>query len=159
MKNNLDKFKSLVSNEKSEWVEKAKYNQENQDWLDISFFIAVKIQSKIVANKKLGINPNNQKELASTLNCSPQYVNKLLRGNEKLNIETISKIEKALDIEIINIGKKKQKVKMIVKKEVFFTKNKSYSPKNYKKQDKLITYNFSNKLTSTTDEYYTVINE
>lgn len=159
MKNNIEKFKSLVSESKSEWVEKARYNKDNQAWLDISFFIAVKIQSKIKANKKSGINPSTQKELAIALDCSPQYVNKLMRGNEKLNIETISKIEKALDIILINIERKKSKVEMSVTKEVTLAKIKHYNPKNYKKQDKLIIYNFSNKSTSTTDEFRPVMNE
>lgn len=105
MKNNTEKFKSLVSNEKSNWLEKAKYRQENQDWLDISFSIAVKILGILRENKKNSVFPKNQKELAEALQCTPQYVSKLLKGNEKLNIETISKIQNTLSIQIINTTK------------------------------------------------------
>jgi transcriptional regulator with XRE-family HTH domain len=102
MKNNIEKFESLVSSEKSNWLEKAKYRQENQDWLAISFSIAVKILTVLRENKKNSIFPKNQKELAEALDCTPQYVSKLLKGNEKLNIETISKIQNILSIQIID---------------------------------------------------------
>lgn len=118
MKNNLDKFKVLVSEEKSGWLEKAKYRQENQDWLDISFSIAVRILSVLRANKKKAVFPKNQKELAEALNCTPQYVSKLLKGTEKLNIETISKIQKALNIVIIEKGVDKKKIKIIAQNEL-----------------------------------------
>ncbi len=102
-KNNLEIFKKLVSNEKSGWFEKAKWRQENQAWLDISFAIAVKILSAFRANKISDTFPKNQKELSEALNCSPQYVNKLLRGSENLQLETISKIEKILNINLIQV--------------------------------------------------------
>ena len=35
--------------------------------------------------------------------CSPQYVNKLLRGTENLQLETITKIEQILDINLIQV--------------------------------------------------------
>jgi len=117
MKNNLDKFKALVSEEKSGWLEKAKYRQENQDWLDISFSIAIKILSVLRANKKKAIFPKNQKELAEALDCTPQYISKLLKGTEKLNIETISKIQKALNIVIIEKGIDEKKIEIFAQNE------------------------------------------
>ena len=84
------------------WIEKAKFRKENQDWLNISFSIAVKMFSVLKENKKKDIFPKSQKELAVALDCTPQYVNKLLKGAEKLNLETITKIQKALKITIIN---------------------------------------------------------
>lgn len=101
--NNLDKFKALVSEEKSGWLEKAKWREENQDWLDISFAIAVKILAAFRANKKTGTFPNSQKELAEAMGCSPQYVNKLLKGTENLQLETITKIGSILNIKLIEV--------------------------------------------------------
>ena len=43
----------------------------------------------------------SQTALAKQLGCSQQYVSKLLKGGENLSLETISKIEKALTITII----------------------------------------------------------
>ena len=89
---NTQKFLDLISKKESGWLEKAKWRQENEDWLDISFSIAVKILSALNSNKKANISPKNQKELAETMGCSAQYINKLLKGKENLQIETICKI-------------------------------------------------------------------
>lgn len=42
-----------------------------------------------------------QKSLADKMGCSQQYVSRVLKGTENLSIETISKIEKALELEIL----------------------------------------------------------
>jgi plasmid maintenance system antidote protein VapI len=85
------------------WQEKAKWRQENKSWLDISFAIAIRIGSALDANKNAKISPKNQIELAEQLNCTPQYVNKLLKGQENFQIETICKIEKVLGISLIQV--------------------------------------------------------
>lgn len=106
MKNeNTKKFLDLVTKKDSGWLEKAKWRQENEDWLDISFSIAVKMLSALSANKKAGILPGNQKELAEAMECSAQYVNKLLRGQENLQIETICKVQRILNINLIEVPK------------------------------------------------------
>ena len=102
------------------WIEKAKFRKENQDWLNISFAIAVKMFSVLKENKKKGIFPKSQKELAVALDCTPQYVNKLLKGAEKLNLETITKIQKALKITIINKSFDSKKVEFVAKQEEEF---------------------------------------
>lgn len=158
MKNNLDIFKTLISEEKSGWLEKAKYRQENQDWLDISFSIAIKILSVLRTNKKKAIFPKNQKELAEVLDCTPQYVSKLLKGTEKLNIETISKIQKALNIKIIDLGLNKTKIEIVAQSESIFNKNQS-STRNYKKFDNVINCNFrTTKNHYQSNEYSNVVN-
>lgn len=101
--NKLDKFKALVSEEKSGWLDKAIYREENEAWLDISFAIAVKILAAFRANKKTGLFPKSQKELAEAMDCSPQYVNKLLKGTENLQLETITKIGSILNIKLIEV--------------------------------------------------------
>ena len=42
-----------------------------------------------------------QKELSERMDCSPQYVSKVLKGSEKLTLETISKLEECLKIDLI----------------------------------------------------------
>jgi transcriptional regulator with XRE-family HTH domain len=159
MKNNLDIFKTLISEEKSGWLEKAKYRQENQDWLDISFSIAIKILSVLRANKKKAIFPKNQKELAEILDCTPQYVSKLLKGTEKLNIETISKIQKALNITIIDLGLNRTKIEIVAQSESIFNKHQSSNTKDYKKFDNVINCNFrTTKNHYQPNEYRNVVN-
>ena len=41
----------------------------------------------------------NQRGLAERMGCSQQYVSKILKGRENLSIETICKIEDALQLE------------------------------------------------------------
>ena len=88
---------NAVKDEK--WLAAALWRKENKDWLDLSFRIAVKILSSM---KSKGIT---QKKLAEIIGCSPQYVNKLLKGSENLQLETIVKIEKALGIQLIQLAK------------------------------------------------------
>ncbi len=44
----------------------------------------------------------SQKELAAKMNCSPQYISKLLKGSENLTLETISKLEEVLSLDLVN---------------------------------------------------------
>ena len=44
-----------------------------------------------------------QKSLAERMGCSQQYVSRVLKGTENLSIETISKIESALELEILEL--------------------------------------------------------
>jgi len=159
MTNQTEKFKALVSDKKSGWLDKAKYRQENQDWLDISFGIAIKILSTLRTNKKKGLSPKNQNELAIALDCTPQYISKLLKGTEKLNIETISKIQKALAVKIIDNSIIKHQEEIVVKNEAKYIKQKT-TQNNYTKADNVITFNFaSNKLSASSNDYREAINE
>ena len=42
-----------------------------------------------------------QVELARRMGCSQQYVSNLLKGSSNMTLETISRIEEALDIDIV----------------------------------------------------------
>lgn len=90
------KLENLTSGNKSNWKEKAKGRIENRNWLQHSRKIAIKI------NVFLKNNNIKQKDLAELLDVSPQQVSKILKGKENLKLETISKIENALNIELIN---------------------------------------------------------
>jgi transcriptional regulator with XRE-family HTH domain len=45
-----------------------------------------------------------QKELAFLLKVSPQQVSKWVKGNENLTLETISKLEVALNIDLLYVA-------------------------------------------------------
>ena len=93
----LDKLNQTISTEPSKWLEEADYRFENKAWLQKSQAIALRILRDIRAK---GIS---QKDLAEKLNVSPQQVNRWVKGNENLSLETISKIECALNIELITV--------------------------------------------------------
>lgn len=103
----IDNIKTKLfgeSKQDNDWQEKANWRKENQDWLDISFAIAVKILSALRSNRKSDNNlPKSQKELADSMGCTPQYINKLLRGEEKLQIDTICRLQRILNITLIEV--------------------------------------------------------
>ncbi|HLO44261.1 MAG TPA: helix-turn-helix transcriptional regulator [Leadbetterella sp.] len=95
-KTNVEKFLDLVSKESDgKLLKELKWRQANRAWLRKSQSIAIKILSTL---KTQGIS---QKELAEKMGVSPQMVNKILKGSENLTLETISKIEIALGIHLI----------------------------------------------------------
>ena len=80
---------------KTNWKEKAQWRRENRCWLKYSGFIAMTVMNRL---EEQGLS---QKDLAERMDCSPQYVSKLLRGSENLTLDTISKLEECLDIDLI----------------------------------------------------------
>ncbi|NEW80763.1 MAG: helix-turn-helix transcriptional regulator [Mariniphaga sp.] len=90
-------FEKLVSKEKSGWLEKAKWRQENHAWLDKSSLIAIKIL------RAISDQGSSQKKLAEKMEVSAQYINKIVKGSENLSLETISKLEMALGIQLIDV--------------------------------------------------------
>lgn len=93
----LEKFGKLVSNEPSNFLSKLEYYRTNKKWLDKSAMIAVNV---LEALKTKGLS---QKDLAQKMNVSAQQVNKILKGQQNLTFETISKLETALEISLIEI--------------------------------------------------------
>lgn len=94
---NLENFQKLVSNEQSGWLDKFLYYKANKSWLDKSAMVAVNI---LEALKTKGWS---QKDLAQKMKVSAQQVNKILKGQQNLTFETISKLEAALEISLMEI--------------------------------------------------------
>ena len=97
MKVSADKELSLLEQheERTAWREKAQWRRDNRRWLRYSGFIALKVLNRL---EELGMS---QKELAAKMNCSPQYISRLLKGSENLTLETISKLETTLGIDLV----------------------------------------------------------
>lgn len=81
----------------TKWMEEAQWRTDNEKWLDISGKIALKVLRTL---RKKGVS---QKELAEKMGVSPQYVNKIVKGSENLSLETITKLETALEIQLIEV--------------------------------------------------------
>lgn len=90
-------IQSAIKN--TEWIEAAKWRQENQDWLDMSGRIALKVL-RYLRKEKI-----TQKALAKDLGWSPQYLNKVLKGSENLTLETICKLQRATGLVLIEVPK------------------------------------------------------
>jgi transcriptional regulator with XRE-family HTH domain len=91
-------FKDLIDKEPSKVHEHMDFIKTNKAWLKKSMCIAVGIL-KVIREKNI-----SQNTLANNLNVSPQYVNKILKGSENLTLETITKIEEILDVQLISIA-------------------------------------------------------
>ena len=84
----------------SNYLENAKFRVENKKWLKYSSNIALRIIAALEQNKKM-----SQKALAEILDVSPQYINKILKGQENLSLSTIAKISEALGVDLISFPK------------------------------------------------------
>ena len=78
-----------------DFTSQAKYLKENWDWLKYSYAIAIRVKGRM---EELGLS---QKKLAEELKCTQQHVSVLLNGRVNMTIETIAKLEKSLNIELI----------------------------------------------------------
>lgn len=69
--------------------------QDKKDWAEYSRLIAAVMSKRMT---ELGLT---QQMLAEKMNCTQQYISKVLKGKKNMSLETICKIENALGIEII----------------------------------------------------------
>lgn len=94
-----DTLDFLTANQRetpSTWREEAEWRRDNWSWMRHSQMIAVKV---LLQMRQLNLT---QKALAERMNCSQQYVSKILKGRENMSLDTLSKLEDALGISIIN---------------------------------------------------------
>lgn len=95
MNNIVQKLNEHKSSTPSRWREEAEFRVTNKSWLRYSQHIAMMMLDKM---EELHIT---QKLLAERMGCSQQYVSKILKGRENLSIETLCKIEDALQITLL----------------------------------------------------------
>jgi transcriptional regulator with XRE-family HTH domain len=119
----LENFEKLVSNDTSGFLSKLAYYKANKKWLDQSSNIAINV---LLSLKQKGWS---QKQLAENMKVSAQQINKIVKGKENLTLETISKLENALGIVLIetisysDVNSIRTKAEIIqVKKETFTEK-------------------------------------
>ena len=89
----------FLTNHQSEcpslWREEAQGRRDNWAWLHHSQKIAVRV---LLRMKQLGLT---QKALAERMNCTQQYISKILKGKENMSLDTLSKLESSLGITFI----------------------------------------------------------
>jgi transcriptional regulator with XRE-family HTH domain len=116
MNKNKKAFKELNALAKADpgnWKKEVYERKEKKAWLRTSQKIAFKILRALRAQKK------TQKELASIMDVSPQQVNKWVKGKENFTLDTLCRLEEALNIKFISTN-----VEEITEKEGMFF----YSP-------------------------------
>ena len=87
----LNKYKSETAN----WREEAEYRRRNARGLRYSAMIALQVRERMSQIRM------TQVVLAEKLGCTQQHVSMLLKGKNNLTLETIAKLEEALDFDII----------------------------------------------------------
>jgi antitoxin component HigA of HigAB toxin-antitoxin module len=91
----VSKLKEHQSATPSKWRENAEWRMANKSWLRHSQHIAMLMLDKM---EELNMT---QKRLSELMGCSQQYVSKVLKGQENLSLETLTKIERCLQISIL----------------------------------------------------------
>ena len=91
----IEGLKKHQSPTPSKWREKAQWRHRNKSWLRHSQHIAMLMLDKM---EELNMT---QKQLAESMGCSQQYVSKVLKGQENLSLESLSKIEDFLGISLL----------------------------------------------------------
>lgn len=94
----ISNLKKHQSSTPSKWRENAEWRMANKSWLRYSQHIAMLMLDKM---DELHMT---QKQLSELMGCSQQYVSKVLKGQENLSLETLSKIERCLQIQILSIS-------------------------------------------------------
>jgi ribosome-binding protein aMBF1 (putative translation factor) len=92
---NKEKFLALVSNEKTDTLERNSERIKNRAMLRESQQIALKVLMKL---DELGWS---QKDLAKQMEVSPQQISKIVSGKENLTIRTQIKLQTILDIPVL----------------------------------------------------------
>ena len=83
----LEYLEQHQSETPSKWREEAEWRRKNKAWLRHSKHIAIAVLSYMKSENL------TQTAMAERLNCSQQYVSKILHGSENLSLETITKLE------------------------------------------------------------------
>ncbi len=91
----LSRYKS--SDSPSDWRkdEEKRRSAKEKGWLQYSRKIAIKVAMEM---KCQGLT---RQDVATRMGCSPQYVSRLLKGEENLSLETICKLENVLNMAIL----------------------------------------------------------
>jgi DNA-binding XRE family transcriptional regulator len=92
---NKENFLAIVSKETPDTLEKNKDRIKNRAMLRESQQIAMKVLKKL---DELGWT---QKDLAKAMDVSPQQVNKIVKGQENLTIETQIKLQTILNVPVL----------------------------------------------------------
>ena len=94
-RNTIDFLEGHQSESPSTWRDDAEWRRRNWFWLRHSQRIAVKV---LLLMKEKGLT---QAALARRMNCTQQYVSKILKGKENMSLDIICRLENALEINII----------------------------------------------------------
>ncbi len=85
-----------LSDKPSTFEEEARQRQKNKSWEKWSRMVAVKIIDYMQENNL------SRSDVAYILNCSPQYVSRILSGTTNFSIRSLAEIEQKLGVNLLN---------------------------------------------------------
>lgn len=99
---NIEKLMQVATPVSENVKAEAAFRKENKEWLRKSAKIALAVR------RELRLQGMSQQDLAAKMGLSPQYVGRILKGQENLTLETISKLEEAIGKQLIKVGREEQ---------------------------------------------------
>ena len=94
---NKSKLKALSRGAESKWRANAEARMASEAWVDRSTRIALNVL-EILRQKGM-----SKQELAERMHVSAQYISKIVKGRENLTLETIWKLESALEVKMLDV--------------------------------------------------------
>ena len=91
----IDFLRAHDAKGETDFLKMASDLKENWVWLKYSYAIAIKASSRM---RELGLT---QQQLAEKMNCTQQHVSNLLKGRVNMTLETLAKLEQALDFDLV----------------------------------------------------------
>ena len=91
----LDFLKANEAPASTTWRDEANWRRDNEFWLRYSRHITLRV---LISMDEQSIT---QVDLARRMGCSQQYVSNLLKGSSNMTLETIARLEQALNLDII----------------------------------------------------------
>ena len=95
--NNMDRLKEISSPAEEDWFKIAEEWEKEDLYLEKSTKIAVSVLTIL---RERGIT---KQSLAESMGVSAQYISKIVKGSENLTLETIAKLEKALNVDLVSV--------------------------------------------------------
>lgn len=134
MKFNVEKFKAIARPMTQDEQGEIETREENRDWLALSAKFA------LLVRHILRIEKITQTELASRMGVSCAQVTKLLSGQENIGLQTIAKVEKALNRSLVSFREhnessvfepRQQPATQIFSFPVFYARTEHFSVKDH----------------------------
>ena len=91
----IEFLESHKSGTPSRWRADAQWRRDNEFWLTYSRHITLQVL------RGMDEQSVTQAELARRMGCTQQYVSSLLKGSSNMTLETIARLEIALNLDIL----------------------------------------------------------
>ena len=95
MSNAIEILEAHHSGTGAGWRENAQWRKDNEFWLTYARHITLQVL------RSMDEQSITQAELARRMGCTQQYVSNLLKGCSNMTLETIARLEKALDLDLL----------------------------------------------------------